>query len=162
MATKGVSGPGIAIAGTGAFLIYIGIKGTRPLEELRSLVRGTKPTPLAKTSKFQPIASGQSSGTSAGGDIASRAAQIAQQQIGVPYRWGGTDPRRFDCSRLVFYSFTHAGARAQGFPRSTAAEILSPLFKKVSRAQIAAGDLTWWPGHVGIAISNSQGGYAPR
>ena len=43
--------------------------------------------------------------------------ETAMDQIGRPYRYGGTDPSGFDCSGLVQYSYAAAGLSV---PRSTA------------------------------------------
>jgi len=42
--------------------------------------------------------------------------ETALDQIGRPYRYGGTDPAGFDCSGLVQYSYRAAGLSV---PRST-------------------------------------------
>jgi hypothetical protein len=178
MATKGISGPGLAMVAGGAYIIYLGIKGADFLAELRSLAKGQKPSPLSRESSAKGLQGPPSNdlggpggdfgggkfggfveGSSASGrDIAN----AALSHVGVPYKWGGASPSGFDCSGLVYYVFTReVGVPAKGFPRSTAAEIVSPLFHRVSRREITAGDLTWWPGHVGIAINNSEGVYAP-
>lgn len=38
-----------------------------------------------------------------------RAIQVAENHMGVPYRWGGMSPYGFDCSGLVKYSYGKAG-----------------------------------------------------
>src|SRR5207244_2456400 len=38
-----------------------------------------------------------------------RVALTARRMVGVPYHYGGTDPRGFDCSGLVFYAYREAG-----------------------------------------------------
>jgi cell wall-associated NlpC family hydrolase len=42
--------------------------------------------------------------------ILERVALTARRMVGVPYHYGGTDPRGFDCSGLVFYAYRKAGA----------------------------------------------------
>lgn len=176
MATKGVSGFGLSLAAGGVFLIYIGLKGSSPLEELRLLARGNAPTPLSRESKSGPLqgapdlggpggdfGGGKFGGIVTGSSVGGRdIANAALSHVGVPYKWGGSSLSGMDCSGLVYYVFTKdVGVPAKGFPRNTVAEIASPLFRKVPRGEIMAGDLTWWPGHVGIAINNRQGVYAP-
>jgi peptidoglycan DL-endopeptidase CwlO len=173
MATKGVSGFGLSMVAAGAYIIYLGIKGTDALTEFRKLARGERPEPLSRTSKSTALR-GPTGGDFGGGDFGGQGnvvgnstsgqavANAALSHVGTPYKWGGASPAGMDCSGMVFYVFVHdVGVPAKGFPRTTAAEIASPLFRKVPRGQIMAGDLTWWPGHVGIAINNEQGVYAP-
>lgn len=38
-----------------------------------------------------------------------KAIQVAENHMGVPYRWGGMSPYGFDCSGLVKYSYGKAG-----------------------------------------------------
>lgn len=53
--TKGLSGLAIGMVGAGGLLIYSAIKGSSPLDELRSLLGGITPERLSTTSKAQPM-----------------------------------------------------------------------------------------------------------
>jgi NlpC/P60 family len=165
MASKGTPGFALGAAAAGAYLLYAGIKNVPPLEGLRSLLRGEVPqgTP---SKPFLPLDNSPSGGgipaVGTGSVDGNRIAAAAQSHIGTPYKWGGNTPAGMDCSGLVYYTFVHDLGYVGNFPRTTAAEIVSPLFRKISRAEVSAGDLTWWPGHVGIAINNQQGVYAPH
>ena len=93
--------------------------------------------------------------------IAERAATIAMQQVGVPYRYGGQAPTGFDCSGLVHYAYLHAG---KAVPRTT-----SQLWQHtdtVSRSELERGDLLFFAidgkmQHVGMYIGNEQFVHAP-
>jgi cell wall-associated NlpC family hydrolase len=71
--------------------------------------------------------------------------QFAYARVGLPYCWGGTGPGCFDCSGFVQQAWRSVGVY---LPR-TAGEIAAAL-PEVPLNQIRAGDILWWPGHVGI------------
>jgi cell wall-associated NlpC family hydrolase len=82
---------------------------------------------------------------------------------GVPYRNGGTDPRKgFDCSGLVAYVFGQHGVT---LPRQTSAQY--GVGTPIPRAKVRPGDLLFFstvaPGasHVGIAIDDDEFVHAP-
>lgn len=92
-----------------------------------------------------------------------RAILKAKQMLRVPYRWGGTTPRGFDCSGLTQYSFKHAGIE---IPR-TAQQQYNAL-PKVRRQHMTEGDLIFFHmprrghvNHVGIYLGNNTFIHAP-
>lgn len=91
--------------------------------------------------------------------IASRVVSLAEQQLGVPYRYGGADPQGFDCSGLVTYVFDQLGVRV---PRTAEQQLTAAA--RVSREQLQPGDLVffWLPqAHVGIYVGNGEFIHAP-
>ena len=74
---------------------------------------------------------------------------FAGAQVGKRYCWGGTGPSCFDCSGLVQRAWGTAGVRV---PR-TADQIASEL-DEVPLSDVRAGDILWWPGHVGLYAGN--------
>jgi cell wall-associated NlpC family hydrolase len=74
---------------------------------------------------------------------------FASAQIGKPYCWGGTGPRCFDCSGLAQTAWRRVGA----FVPRTSKEISESL-PEISIDEVRAGDILWWPGHVGIYAGN--------
>ena len=73
--------------------------------------------------------------------------EFAWAQVGKRYCWGGTGPSCFDCSGLVQRAWATVGVR---LPR-TADAIASELPEvPLEAAQLRAGDILWWPGHVGL------------
>lgn len=81
---------------------------------------------------------------------------IARNYIGVPYRWGGTTPSGFDCSGFTQYVFRKAGV---SLPRTSAEQ--GRVGTKVSRSELRAGDLVYFPGHIGIYVGNGQFIHSP-
>ena len=73
------------------------------------------------------------------GGIGEKAAAIAMNQIGVPYRYGGSSPRGFDCSGLVQYSYSRAGKH---LPRTTGQLWSSTTI--VGRHELRVGDVLFF------------------
>ena len=79
-----------------------------------------------------------------------------QRYKGIPYKYGGTDKRGFDCSG--FTQIVYRNALNIQLPRTT--EEMSKLGKKVSRKKLKIGDLVFFrPSrkyrHVGIFMGNN-------
>lgn len=70
---------------------------------------------------------------------------FAAAQIGHRYCWGGKGPDCFDCSGLVLRAWGSVGVP---LPRTAGA--MGDALTEVPLDEIHAGDILWWPGHVGI------------
>jgi cell wall-associated NlpC family hydrolase len=90
------------------------------------------------------------------------AAAIAQQQIGAPYAYGGETPELgFDCSGLVYYSYTRAGLRV---PRTS--RELFRITRKIALTDAVPGDVVFFQdqeklSHVGIYLGERRFVHAP-
>jgi cell wall-associated NlpC family hydrolase len=84
---------------------------------------------------------------------------IAMHYLGVPYVWGGSSPRGFDCSGLVMYAFAQIGV---SLPHSSYAQF--NMGTPVGLSQLEPGDLVFFTGasHVGIYIGGGQFIHAPH
>lgn len=112
----------------------------------------------------EPVGREQSTAAATGeGAVIARG---ARDQIGVPYRYGGDEPRRgFDCSGLVAYVHAQEGIAV---PRTAAAQFTAA--RKVDRDDLRPGDLVFFrlvPGsrevsHVGIYTGQSRFVHAPQ
>jgi cell wall-associated NlpC family hydrolase len=77
------------------------------------------------------------------------AVQFAAAQVGKRYCWGGTGMDCFDCSGLVQRAWGAVGVRV---PRT--ADAIADTLVEVRRGDVRAGDILWWPGHVGLYAGN--------
>ncbi|TFH40276.1 MAG: NlpC/P60 family protein, partial [Lysobacterales bacterium] len=90
-------------------------------------------------------------------DVRGPAVQLALSMVGVQYRYGGANPREgFDCSGLVYYSYTLNG---HAVPRTSRAQFDAAL--KIPLAQAAEGDLLFFQdqeklSHVGIYLGDGR------
>ena len=88
-----------------------------------------------------------------------RAVELARQQLGTPYVWGGASPGGFDCSGLVSWVYGRLGIT---LPHNAAA--LYGTGRPVSLRALRPGDLVFFPGlgHVGLYIGRGQMIHAPE
>lgn len=87
----------------------------------------------------------------------SKVLEIAARYVGVPYVYGGTTPRGFDCSGFTSYVYDQLGI---DLPRSSGAQRSAGTV--ISRADARPGDLIWTPGHVAIYAGGNTQIDAPR
>jgi cell wall-associated NlpC family hydrolase len=87
---------------------------------------------------------------------------IALDQVGAPYRYGGSTPQGFDCSGLVQYSYSRAGVTV---PRTTGQ--LWTASRTVGREDLRAGDILFFSidgkmSHVGMYLGERRFVHAPQ
>lgn len=95
-------------------------------------------------------------------DPGERAAVAALDQVGEPYRYGGSMPGGFDCSGLVQYAYGIAGMRV---PRTT--RQLWSAARPVTRDELRPGDLLFFGiegkmSHVGMYVGRKRFVHAPQ
>lgn len=93
-----------------------------------------------------------------GGSVVS----IARQLLGIPYVYGGTTTRGFDCSGFTRYVFAKAGV---SLPRTSGQQYAAS--RRISRSEARAGDLVFiFSGgrvtHVGIFVGGNRMIDSPR
>lgn len=78
-------------------------------------------------------------------DIGESAAEIARQQVGKAYKYGGQGPDEFDTSGLIFYCYQQIGVAT---PRNSKA--LAEFGYEVSKEEIRPGDVVFfWSSEAG-------------
>lgn len=92
---------------------------------------------------------------------AQTAVRAALSQLGVPYRYGRSDPgTAFDCSGLTTFAWAKAGV---GLPRNSRAQFNA--LPKIPKELARAGDLIFYYSpisHVGIYLGNGTLVHAPQ
>jgi cell wall-associated NlpC family hydrolase len=92
-----------------------------------------------------------------------RAVRIAAAQRGKPYRWGGSGPRSFDCSGLVYYVYKKR--LHISLPRTANAQRRAAI--RIAKTHVRPGDLVFFMSHgrayhVGIYAGHGRIWHAPR
>ncbi len=90
-------------------------------------------------------------------------AMVAQQMVGVRYRYGGHSPSSgFDCSGLIYYSYKRIGLRA---PRTT--RDLYRYARPVPPSELRTGDILFFKidgkkvSHAAVYLGNGRMVHAP-
>ena len=108
-----------------------------------------------------PKAVGKEPSATADGADGSDVVQAAKKYLGVPYVWGGNNPRiGLDCSSFVQHTFRDLGVELPRVARQQAREGT----EVPSLAQAKPGDLivTRGGGHIGIYLGENKMIHAPR
>jgi cell wall-associated NlpC family hydrolase len=168
---NGVKATGISIIG----LSSIFLTGCGSTIQAKKVSAPTKPAPIHKIQKIkhkvinkqrQKLQLKRASARKIKKiTAADRAAWVAQKQLNIPYVWGGTTPKGFDCSGLVQYSYKVNKVRV---PRTASQQYAST--KRIPTHQAKSGDLVFFKNtgkrrgitHVGIYLGNGRFVHAPR
>jgi cell wall-associated NlpC family hydrolase len=123
-------------------------RGDRPARVERVSAPDNRPRPIRRVSQRRKRTLGE------------RAARIALEAVGVPYRWGGTSPSSgFDCSGLVYWAYGRLGV---DLPHSSYA--LADTGRRVGRSRLKPGDVLVFSGygHVGLYVGRDRMVHAPN
>jgi cell wall-associated NlpC family hydrolase len=162
--TQGISGTAVGIAAAGGLLIYAGVTDQSLPDALRSLVKGQATKP-ARWIVPLPSPGGPADPSGSASGFGAQIASQAQKYLRRPYVWGGTfegPTGGGDCSGLVFRVMSDLGIR---FPRVSSAQLTTRSVRSISRSDVTTGDFVGRigaPGHIGIALDNTRGIFAPR
>lgn len=113
-----------------------------------------EPNPRGHADELQPVPRPPES-------TGQRAAIVALDQLGAPYRYGGSTPGGFDCSGLIHYAYEQVGKQV---PRTTGE--LWDSVEAIDRYNLRAGDLLFFRidgkmSHVGLYVGEGRFVHAP-
>lgn len=162
-AGRGVSAPAVLAAGVGVVAVYAGMTGTGLADSFRHFITGTAPTVGHDAGRVDFFPDAPSAGLTGG------VAAAAQAYVGAGhvYRYGGASPAGWDCSGFVNWvvghdlnlpiiGYPHGGFTGRNHGPVTGQWYIWPGCVTIARSSVQPGDIMVWPGHMGIAISNTE------
>ncbi len=119
------------------------------------------PRPAPAGGAATPVPASRAPATARTSTRAQRAVAVALDQLGTPYRYGGTTPRGFDCSGLVNFAYARVGL---SLPRTT--EALWRELRRVDAGSLRVGDLLFYRidgklAHVALYAGDGRFVHAP-
>ena len=166
-----VDGKALAATGIGVLLVWSGIKGWSVLGTITDVISGKKPSQTASSlTSADPNAATPVAGVASSAFTGSLAA-IAMQYVGHAYLFGGAPgkdgSKPWDCSSFINWICSvrmnmaipgYAAGKYDGTSHGppTGGWATWPGTQRIQRADVKAGDIIVWFGHMGMAISNTQ------
>jgi len=151
---------GAAITGVTAFALAL------PVAPVVTSTAAAAPAPVTSAAVSTSVAStDRTPSTSRSARFAVRARKVMRvgnSLKGVPYRYGGSTPRGFDCSGFTSYVYRKVGVK---LPRRASLQRRSARW--ISRSAARPGDLVFFHRggrvyHVGIYAGNNRVLHSPR
>jgi hypothetical protein len=156
----GISGIAVAVATSGALLVYAGLRGVSPLQAVKDVGAG-KPPPVVGKPTTDPTTPGVPALPSGFGD-SRRAAVVAaaQKYTGDIYSQARrTESGYSDCSSFVDKALRDAGISPPSHPwANTALYRLSPEWKTITADKVLPGDIAISSAH--MVLVTAKGGTA--
>lgn len=124
-----------------------------------------KPSIVERPTKSEVITQKKASSrtTSNTNSTGNKVVNLAQGVLGSPYKYGGSSPKGFDCSGLVYYTHNKLGISV---PRTTRDQ--AKHANSLSLRDVEPGDILFFKiygnkiSHVGIYTGNNQFIHAPK